>query len=75
MKGKDMQLQLNVNELKLDILLEFLDTFKKDKLINDYEIIPDYNEDEKNILNDLKNFNISLENGIKTDKFVYIDDK
>jgi len=70
-----MQLQLNVNELKLDILLEFLDTFKKDKLINDYEIIPDYNEDEKNILNDLKNFNISLENGIKTDKFVYIDDK
>jgi len=70
-----MQLQLNVNELKLDILLEFLDTFKKDKLINDYEIIPDYNEDEKDILNDLKNFNISLENGIKTEKFVYIDDK
>ena len=69
-----MQLQLNVNELKLDILLEFLETFKKDKLINDYEVIPDYNKDEKNILNDLKNFNISFDNVVKTEKFVYIDD-
>ena len=70
-----MQLQLSVNDLKSNILLELLDIFKKDNLINDYKIIKAYNDDENQILNDLNEFKIDLENGIhKTDKFIKIND-
>ena len=70
-----MQLQLNVNDFKANIFLELLDVFKKDNLINDYEIIKTYNDDEKQILGDLKEFKIDLKkNGHKTDKFIQLND-
>lgn len=70
-----MQLQLNVNDLKSNIFLELLDIFKKDNLIKDYKIINTYNDDENQILDDLKEFKIDLKNsGHKTDKFIQIND-
>lgn len=70
-----MQLQLNVNDLKSNIFLELLDVFKKDNLIKDYKIIETYNDDENQILDDLKEFKIDLKNsGKKTDKFIQIND-
>ena len=70
-----MQLQLNVNDLKSSIFLELLDVFKKDNLIKDYKIIKSYNEDENQILADLKEFKIDLKNSAhKTDKFIQIND-
>ncbi len=70
-----MQLQLNVNDLKANIFLELLDVFKKDNLIKDYKIIKNYNDDENQILDDLKEFKIDLKNnGHKTDKFIQIND-
>jgi ribosomal protein S8 len=70
-----MQLQLNVNDLKSNIFLELLDVFKKDNLIKDYKIIKTYNDDENQILNDLKEFKIDLKNsGHKTDKFIQLND-
>lgn len=74
-KGQIMQLQLNVNDLKSNIFLELLDIFKKDNLIKDYKIINTYNDDENQILDDLKEFKIDLKNsGHKTDKFIQIND-
>lgn len=74
-KGQIMQLQLNVNDLKSNIFLELLDVFKKDNLIKDYKIINTYNDDENQILDDLKEFKIDLKNsGHKTDKFIQIND-
>ena len=70
-----MQLQLNVNDLKSNIFLELLDVFKKDNLIKDYKIIKSYNDDENQILDDLKEFSIDLKStGQKTDKFIQIND-
>ena len=69
-----MQLQLSVNDLKSSIFLELLDVFKKDNLIKDYKILSPYNDDEKQILDDLKEFKIDLKNyAHKTDKFVNIN--
>jgi len=34
-----MQLQLNVNDVKANILFDFLEIFKKDNMISDYKII------------------------------------
>ena len=70
-----MQLQLSVNDLKSNIFLELLDVFKKDNLIKDYKIIKSYNDDENQILDDLKEFRIDLKNSShKTDKFIQIND-
>jgi ribosomal protein S8 len=70
-----MQLQLNVNDFKANIFLELLDVFKKDNLIKDYQIIKTYNDDEQEILNDLKELKIDLKNsGHKTDKFIQLND-
>ncbi|WP_151900430.1 hypothetical protein [Sulfurimonas hydrogeniphila] len=63
-----MQLQLNINDFKANIFLELLDVFKKDNLIKDYKIITTYNDDEKQILNDLKELKIDLKNAYKTKK-------
>ena len=74
-KGQVMQLQLNVNDLKSNIFLELLDVFKKGNLIKDYKIIKTYNDDENQILDDLKELKIDLTNsGHKTDKFIQIND-
>jgi hypothetical protein len=71
-----MQLQLNVNDVKVDILLSFLDIFKQDDLIKDYQIIDNqnsYTDDENEILEDLKDLKSSIqEEGIKTDKYIEI---
>ncbi len=70
-----MQLQLSVNDLKSNIFLELLDVFKKDNLIKDYKIIKSYNDDENQILDDLKEFSIDLKSsGHKTDKFIQLND-
>ena len=46
-----------------------------DNLIKDYKIIKSYNDDENQILDDLKEFRIDLKNsGHKTDKFIEIND-
>ena len=69
-----MQLQLNVNDLRANILLNFLDLFKQDDLIKDYQVIDTqnkYNDYEKEILEDLKDLKSSIsESGIKTDKYI-----
>ena len=69
-----MQLQLNVNDLRANILLNFLDLFKQDNLIKDYRVIDtqnEYNDYEKEILEDLKDLKNSIsESGIKTDKYI-----
>jgi ribosomal protein S8 len=70
-----MQLQLNVNDLKANIFLELLDVFKKDNLIKDYQILKTYNDDEQQILDDLKKLKIDLKSsGHKTDKFIQLND-
>ena len=68
-----MQLQLSVNDLKSSIFLELLDVFKKDNLIKDYQIIKSYNDDENQILDDLKELKIDL-TVHKTDKFIQMND-
>jgi hypothetical protein len=69
-----MQLQLNVNDLKAGILLNFLDLFKQDDLIKDYQIIStksQYNDYEEELLEDLKDLKSSIsESGIKTGKYI-----
>lgn len=69
-----MQLQLNINDYKANILFKYLDVFKQDDLIKDYKIIDaqtKYNEYEQDILNDLEELKTSLyEEGVKTDKYV-----
>jgi len=70
-----MQLHLNVNDFKANIFLELLDVFKKDNLIKDYQILSTYNDDEQEILDDLKEFKIDIkDSGHKTDKFIQIND-
>ena len=73
-----MQLQLNVNDLKANILLSFLDVFKQDDLIKDYQIIDNKNnftDYENEILEDLKNLKSSMcKKGIKTNKYIKIND-
>ena len=69
-----MQLQLNVNDLKAGILLNFLDLFKQDDLIRDYQIIStksQYSDYEEELLEDLKDLKSSIsESGIKTGKYI-----
>jgi len=69
-----MQLQLNINDYKANILFKYLDVFKQDDLIKDYKIIDaqtNYNEYKQDILNDLEELKTSLyEEGVKTDKYV-----
>ncbi len=70
-----MELRININDMKADIFFGFLELFKKDGLVNEYKII--YNDYEKEILNDLKEFGKTLENaktskGYKTNKYVEI---
>jgi hypothetical protein len=58
-----MQLQLNVNDVKANILLSFLD-IKQDDLIKDYKIIDkesNYTDYENEILEDLKNLKSSMD--------------
>jgi hypothetical protein len=70
-----MQLQLNVNDFKASIFLELLEIFKKDNLVEDYEIVSKYNEYENEIINDLKNLHHSIqEEGVTTNKFIEIND-
>ncbi|MEA3513740.1 MAG: hypothetical protein U9R37_09085 [Campylobacterota bacterium] len=75
-----MQLQIDVNSVKSTIFLELLNLFKKDNMINDYQIIDDTKttyDDE--VLNDLSMIGDSLrdaKNGLghKTSTIVTIQD-
>jgi len=76
-----MQLQLNVNDVKANILFEFLEVFKKDNMIKDYKIIDEKKsvtyDDE--VLNDISNLGEALRNaknglGTKTSTMVTIKD-
>jgi len=59
-----MQLQLNVNDVKANILFDFLEIFKKDNIINNYKIIDDQPkityDDE--VLNDISQIGQALQN-------------
>ncbi len=76
-----MQLQLNVNDVKANILFEFLEVFKKDNMISDYKIIDDkksLNYDDE-VLNDISKLGEALKNakngfGTKTSTMVTIKD-
>ena len=69
-----MQLQLNVNDVKANILLSFLDLFKQDNLIKDYQVIDTqsrYNKYEEEVLEDLKDLKSSIqESGTRTEKYI-----
>jgi len=76
-----MQLQLNVNDLKANILFDFLEIFKKDNIINNYKIIDDQPkityDDE--VLNDISQIGQALQDaknrqGIKTSTIVTLQD-
>jgi len=75
-----MQLQIDVNSVKSTIFLELLNLFKKDNMINDYQIIDDTKttyDDE--VLNDLSMIGDSLrdaKNGLghKTSTIVTMHD-
>ncbi len=70
-----MQLQLNISDIKASIFLELLEVFKKDNLVEDYQIINNLNEYEKEIIDDLNNLHSSMQDkAYKTDKFIEIDD-
>jgi hypothetical protein len=70
-----MQLQLNINDVKANIFLELLEVFKKDNLVTDYKVINTFHEYENEIIDDLKNLNLSIQDdGYKTNKFIEIDD-
>jgi hypothetical protein len=72
-----MQLQLNVNDIKADILFDFLEIFKKDNMINDYKIIdnqPNTTYDDE-VLNDISQIGKAFQDakngyGIKTSTIV-----
>lgn len=69
-----MQLQLNINDVKANIFLELLEIFKKDNIVNNYTIVDNFNDYEKEILSDLQNLHSSMkEDGHKTKKFIQID--
>jgi len=59
-----MQLQLNVNDVKANILFEFLDVFKKDNMISDYKIIDkkDSLTYDDEVLNDISKLGEALRN-------------
>ena len=76
-----MQLQLNVNDVKANILFDFLEIFKKDNIINNYKIIDDQPkityDDE--VLNDISQIGQALQDaknrqGIKTSTIVTLQD-
>jgi len=70
-----MRLELNINEIKANIFLEFLEIFKKDNIVDNYKIIDVHNDYEKEILEDLGSIdNTILEDGFKTDKYIEIND-
>jgi hypothetical protein len=74
-----MQLQLNVNDVKANILLKFLDVFKEDNIIEDYKVLntghTTYNDYEKEILKDISSLSLNLqEDDIKTSKYIEISE-
>jgi hypothetical protein len=76
-----MQLQLNVNDVKANILFDFLEVFKKDNMINDYKIIDDQPNStyDDEVLNDISHIGQVLQDakngyGTKTDITVTLQD-
>ena len=53
-----MTITLDVNENKSNILLDFLEIFKKDNLLVNYKV----NNYDEEVLNDLKEFALTLDN-------------
>ena len=76
-----MQLQLNVNDVKANILFDFLEIFKKDNVISDYKIIdnqPKITYDDE-VLNDISQIGQVLQDakngyGTKTSTIVTLQD-
>ncbi len=76
-----MQLQLNVNDIKANILFEFLEVFKKDNMISDYKIIDNQTDTlyDNEVLNDISQIGKALNDakngsGHKTSTIVTIQD-
>ena len=53
-----MTITLDVNENKSNILLDFLEIFKKDNLLVNYKV----NNYDEEVLNDLEEFALTLDN-------------
>ena len=74
-----MQLQLNVNDVKANILLKFLDIFKEDNIIQDYKVLntrhATYNDYEKEIIEDISSLSLDFqEDDVKTSKYIEISE-
>jgi len=75
-----MQLQVDVDNMKLNIFLELLNVFKKDEMINGYKIIDNQDNDDSDIINDLHMIGDAIndaKNGLgkKTSKIVNIKEQ
>ncbi len=76
-----MQLQLNVNDVKANILFDLLEVFKKDNIINNYKIIdnqPKTTYDDE-VLNDISQIGKALQDakngyGTKTSTIITLQD-
>ena len=80
-KGLSMQLQLNVNDVKANILFDFLEVFKKDNIINNYKIIDNqpkttYDDEVLNDISQIGNILRDAKNGqgTKTSTIVTLQD-
>jgi len=76
-----MQLQLNVNDVKANILFDFLEVFKKDNIINNYKIIDNQSKTtyDDEVLNDISQIGQALQDakngyGTKTSTIVTLQD-
>ncbi len=69
-----MQLQLEVNDYKANIFLEFLELFKKDSIVKEYKVLKPLNSYEQEVLEELKELKSSMqEEGLSTGKFIEIE--
>ena len=76
-----MQLQLNVNDVKANILFDFLEVFKKDNIISNYKIIDNQSKTtyDDEVLNDISQIGQALQDakngyGTKTSTIVTLQD-
>jgi len=73
-----MQLDINIDQHKIDIFLNLLNLLKQDSMINDFKIIPSkesLNANEQEILDDLSKLGDTMQNldkGHKTNRFIEI---
>ena len=75
-----MQLQIQVNDNRAETLFNFLEIFKKENMIRDYQVIDSLDDYDKQVLEDLQEFGTALKNaeqgiGRKTGKIIQLDSR